>query len=69
MHATLPASSILTKSLTYVLSAATLKGGPINPSAMFRHTTDLPNGQSILERKDLDELMAIVRGRQLNRVP
>ena len=27
---------------------------------MFRHTTDLPNGQSVIERGDLDELMALV---------
>ena len=40
-----------------------IQGGPINPSAMFRHTTDFPNGQSILERGDLDELMAMVRAR------
>ena len=39
-----------------------MQGGPINPSAMFRHTTDInnTNGQSVLERGDLDELMAMV---------
>ena len=37
-----------------------MQGGPINTSAIFRHTTDLPNGQSVLERGDLDELMAMV---------
>jgi hypothetical protein len=27
---------------------------------MFRHTTDITNGQSVLERGDLEELMAMV---------
>ncbi|KAG1659046.1 hypothetical protein FOA52_010886 [Chlamydomonas sp. UWO 241] len=35
------------------------KGDPIATSAMFRHTTDMPNGQSVLDRGDLEELMAL----------
>lgn len=39
-----------------------LQGGPVTTSAMFRHTTDINNVQSVLERNDLEELMAMVGG-------
>jgi len=39
-------------------------GGPSGGSHQGRHTTeDGPGMQSILERNDLDEIMAMVRGR------